>query len=146
MVATPGCLHCVHVCLCVFLPMCFCQFCFPIVTSGFLWFKNPLDLGLCPIPLGPGILLALPGCPKKPAPLPPQLHLHSPQTLFTCPIVGAGVLACFDAHRQDWSHSGHCHVSRMHTGRGKLVPQVNIPSAALCCSSQSWGRAKVPLD
>ena len=114
-------LLCASMCLC----MCFCQFGFPLLTSGFLWSKILLLSGLRPV-LVQDPNHSLPGHPEKLQILYLSHSGSRTACLFYCltPALGQG-LPLYGG-LLSWAP---CHLSG--TGLGKQFPQVSIPSTLL---------------
>jgi len=90
---TPGCLYSVSVCVSRCLFMCFCQFCFPVLTSDFLWCENFL-LSYVPSVWRPKSFWLCQATQRREKQASKQTNTQIP---FACSTRKAGLLAPFVA-------------------------------------------------
>lgn len=72
---------CLSMCMCVSvcLSMCFCQFCLPVLTTGFPWYENPLALRPVSPPVG-DLYIFFFLCQRNPK----NLHLNHSESRNIC--------------------------------------------------------------
>lgn len=125
----------------VCLSMCFCQFCLPVLMTGFLWYEKPLVLDLCPLLLETCIFFL---CQRNPK---------------TCLTQRAGTLVKFvcltSAHSQgspcvevgkSWgSYPGTPAIYLKCTQGGGNGSSWKISPLLCACSKQPQEKAHIPL-
>lgn len=145
---------CLSLCTCVYMcfSMCIYQFCFPVLTSGFLWCENPSPPGWRPVfpPIGDSNPLGSPRSPRKKKKTRTKhkqtkkdLHLSHSRSRNACFVVW--LLHTWRV--VPWEEVGKgkapSHLSGMHRVERNSGPRWALP--LICaCSKQCQGRKSSP--